>query len=257
MYTQKASIGVRFGALLLDNIFIGIACSFLFGISYYLYFAIAPFATFLYYGVCEGSSMSATLGKKICGLVVVDEHGNKLNSGQGFLRSLCRTVSSAIFGIGFLVALFDNESRALHDKMAKTFVAVNLPVVKPQMISTPQPQPSPVQRSTPMNNNPQIIGISGQFAGKAFPIAPQGIMLGRDSSSCDLAFADNTQGISRNHCKIQYNHQTQMFVVYDLGSSYGTFLSNGTKILQGQPTALRSDEEFYLASRANSFRVRI
>ena len=84
---------------------------------------------------------------------------------------------------------------------------------------------------------------------------PQGIMMGRDSAACDFVFPDHAQGISRNHCKIQFNPQTQMFVLYDLGSSYGTFLGNGVRVPQGQPMAMRPGDEFYLASRANLFRV--
>ena len=103
--------------------------------------------------------------------------------------------------------------------------------------------------------HPQIIGISGQFAGQAFPVSTHGVMLGRDPSSCDFVFPSNIQGISRNHCKLQFNPQTQMFVLYDLGSSYGTFLGSGVRVPQGQPAALRAGDEFYLASRGNVFRV--
>ncbi len=255
---QKASMGARIGALLLDGLFINIIASFLAFISFNLYAIFVVFGTFLYYGICEGSSMSATLGKKICGIIVLDENGNKLSSSQGFLRSLCRILSGIILGIGYLLALFDDENRALHDKLAKTFVAKEIPVAQQQMPIAQQmqtPNPTPVQRSVPMGVNPQIIGVAGQFAGKSFQISQQGILMGRDSASCEFAFPDNAQGISRNHCRIMYNPQTQMFVLYDLGSSYGTFLATGAKVLQGQPVALRPGDEFYLASRANTFRV--
>lgn len=46
-------------------------------------------------------------------------------------------------------------------------------------------------------------------------------------------------------------------VLYDLGSSYGTFLGNGLRVPQGQPAALRTGDEFYLASRGNVFRVEV
>ena len=103
--------------------------------------------------------------------------------------------------------------------------------------------------------NPQIIGISGQYAGRSFPVAPQGLLIGKDPSSCDLILPDGPNGISRNHCKLQFNPQTQMFILYDLGSTYGTFLGNGARVPQGQPAALRVGDEFFLGSRANVFRV--
>ncbi|HWT74387.1 MAG TPA: RDD family protein [Mobilitalea sp.] len=248
---KKASMGARIGALLLDNIFLNIINLFIFAIyPYYLFYLFySPVITFLYYGICEGSSMSASLGKKICGLVVVDERGNKLTSAQGFTRSICRIISGAICGIGYFIALFDEEGKALHDKMARTFVAVAAP--------EPYPYPSPIPVNAPMNNYPTVVCISGPCAGKAFNIPQQGITFGRDSNLCEIAFSENTKGISRIHCKVLFNYQTQMFVLYDMGSSYGTFLENGTKVLQDQPVALSSGQGFYLASNSNFFRVNI
>lgn len=258
---QKANMGARFGALLLDGIFINVACLVVLYISWDLFWLVYPFATFLYYGICEGSSMSATLGKKICQIVVVDEYGNKLTGGQGFLRSLCRAVSSITLGIGFIMALFDEQGRGLHDKMAKTFVVTAVPALSgnrhtPVIPYGQPPAAAQVQSYRGnMGENPQIIGISGQFAGKSIVVTQQGIIFGRDAASCEFVFPESTGGISRNHCRIQYNPQTKMFVLYDLGSTYGTFLGSGAKVPQGQPAALRPGEEFYLASRDNLFRV--
>lgn len=253
---KKASIGVRFGALLLDNIFINLIIVFVCVVSPYLIF-VTPFITFLYYGICEGSSMSATFGKKMCGLIVVDEYGNKLTSAQGFTRSICRIISAAILGIGFLIALFDEENKALHDKMARTFVAKMESNVIPSYIPTVATLEKPVVVSASSQHKPTIICISGQFAGRAININQQGIVFGRDHNLCDFAFPETTQGISRIHCKVLFNPQTQMFILYDMGSSYGTFLENGNRILQDQPIALRSGEGFYLASNLNFFRVNL
>lgn len=195
--------------------------------------------------------MHATLGKRICGLIVVDEQGIPIGPGKAFLRSLCRLLSGLILCIGYIIGLADPEGKALHDKLAGTFVANRVQAMPPM----PQPIPQPERRPPVMQINPQLIGVAGLFAGKSFPIRPQGIMMGRDSAACDFVFPDHAQGISRNHCKIQFNPQTQMFVLYDLGSSYGTFLGNGVRVPQGQPMALRPGDEFYLASRANLFRV--
>jgi len=240
---RKASFGLRFVALLLDGIILNIINSVFLLFYPFLFFLIAPFSTFLYYGICEGSSMSATLGKKICGLMVVDENGNKLTSAQGFTRSICRVVSMLTFGIGFLIALFDERGKALHDRMANTFV------------TSVSPSDHTAFYTQSQNNSPKVVCISGTYAGKAFPVTGQGIMIGRDKDSCEIAFPESTQGISRVHCKIQFNQQTQMFVLYDLGSTYGTFTEYSAKVLQGQPVAMKPGEGFYLASRAYLFRV--
>jgi uncharacterized RDD family membrane protein YckC len=255
---KKASLGIRFIALLLDGLFISIINGLLTLVSlyYFMFLFSGPITMFLYYGICEGSSMSATLGKKICGIVVVDEHGSKLTMGEGFLRSLCRILSGMTLGIGYLIALFDQDNRALHDRLVKTLVVTEASLSQSVPVP-PSPAPVPEKRSVTMNNQPHFIGMTGQFAGKKFYIQSQGAIIGRDAASCDFVFPDNTPGVSRNHCKISFNPQTQLFVLYDLGSSYGTFLGNGNRVSQGMPTALHAGDEFYVASRANSFRVNI
>jgi pSer/pThr/pTyr-binding forkhead associated (FHA) protein len=82
-------------------------------------------------------------------------------------------------------------------------------------------------------------------------------MMGRDQSACEFVFDSSANGISRTHCKVQFNPQTGMFVLYDLGSSYGTFLANGTRVPQGQPMALGPGEQFYLADRGCMFMVNL
>ena len=114
---------------------------------------------------------------------------------------------------------------------------------------------SPPYPSAPMEKFRNLHSSTAPQSGQAFPVSTHGVMLGRDPSSCDFVFPSNAKGISRNHCKLQFNPQTQMFVLYDLGSSFGTYLGSGIQVPQGQPAALRAGDEFYLATRANVFRV--
>ena len=242
-YRQMGPMGARIGAFFLDQIFLTlILCA---SIPYGLFPLLAVTGNLLYFGFFEGSGLHASLGKRLCGLIVVDREGVPLDFGRAFLRSLCRILSGAILGIGFLMGLLDREGRALHDQMAGTFVALRSAPELPHQ--PPRPQPEKGEETV---IHPQIIGISGQFAGQAFPVSTHGVMLGRDPSSCDFVFPSNAKGISRNHCKLQFNPQTQMFVLYDLGSSFGTYLGSGIQVPQGQPA-----DEFYLATRANVFRV--
>lgn len=254
MYRTKGSMGARIGAFILDSIFVNIIAGLVAFVSVRLYSYMLPFMNFLYFALCEGSSMSASLGKRICGLIVVDEDGLPLTYGTAFLRSLGRMISGICLGIGFLIGFFDSDGKTLHDRMAHTFVADSKVIYNPPA-PQPQPAPQPAPRKGSNQMNPKIIGISGQFAGRAFPIPSQGAMLGTDAASCDFVFPQGSPGISRNHCKIQYNPQTQMFILYDLGSSYGTFLGSGVRVPQGQPMALRPGDDFYLASQGTLFRV--
>lgn len=248
MNLQKAPLGARIGACLLDGLFVWIILMISLLVSFGLYLILLVCGSVLYFGICEGSGMSASLGKRICGLMVVDDQGQPLTTGRAFARALCRVLSGAILGIGFLIGLFDPEGKTLHDKLAGTFVTVRQPVMGGS-------QGNMGGGNAVYGRQPQLIGVAGQFAGRSFPVSTQGVLLGRDQASCDFAFPPGTQGISRNHCKVQFNPQTQMFVLYDLGSTYGTFLGSGVQVPQGQPMALRSGDEFYLASRANLFRV--
>lgn len=65
---------------------------------------------------------SATLGKMACGLKVVSATGAPITKGQAFGRSAAEVLSQLICYIGYILAAFDSEKRALHDHMAGTRV---------------------------------------------------------------------------------------------------------------------------------------
>ena len=75
----------------------------------------------VYYGYFL-STQGATPGKKLLGLAVIRPDG----SGVSFVRGMCRywatSLSGIICGIGYLMALFDDEKRALHDHLCDTRV---------------------------------------------------------------------------------------------------------------------------------------
>jgi pSer/pThr/pTyr-binding forkhead associated (FHA) protein len=160
-----------------------------------------------------------------------------------------------------LIGLFDEEGKTLHDRIAGTRVITKASLGQPnyasygnQGVQQRPAQPTPQQAA---GVQPKLIGVAGRYAGQAYLIGPQGLMMGRDQSACEFVFDNSTNGISRTHCKVQFNPQTGMFVLYDLGSSYGTFLANGTRVPQGQPMALRPGDQFYLADRGCMFMVNL
>lgn len=242
---NKASNGKRIGACVLDGLFIWIIMLVAFLISDNLGFLVSMFISVLYFGLSEGSKLGGTPGKYLCGLMVVDTQGNPLTYKKSFIRSLCRILSGMILGIGYIVGLFDADGKTLHDRMAGTMVVVRTPTQKKDIFGG--------------NAQPKLTAISGPFAGRSFLIPEQGIVIGRSRTQCSLVFpeGDEGQGISRVHCKIQFDSHKQMFILYDMGSSYGTFLGNGTRVWQGQPTFLRVGEEFYMAMPTIRFRGEI
>jgi uncharacterized RDD family membrane protein YckC len=64
----------------------------------------------------------ATPGKMAFGLVVVHPDGRSISYGRAFGRYFAEIISSLTLGIGYLIAAFDDEKRALHDRICDTRV---------------------------------------------------------------------------------------------------------------------------------------
>ena len=80
------------------------------------------------YFIVMTNKKGATLGKKILGLKVVSETGEKLSLGKIILReTIGKFVSGLIFSIGFLMAAFTEKKQGLHDKMAGSLVVYEDP----------------------------------------------------------------------------------------------------------------------------------
>ncbi len=85
----------------------GLVC-FLLSIAYYVYF--------------ETSNKQATIGKSVMNLKVIKQNGDKLNVPDAIIRYFSKILSTFIFLIGYLMVIFDDKKRALHDRIAGTFV---------------------------------------------------------------------------------------------------------------------------------------
>lgn len=64
----------------------------------------------------------ATPGKMACGLLVVRADGSAVTYARAFGRHFADLLSSLILCIGYLIAAFDREKRALHDHLCDTRV---------------------------------------------------------------------------------------------------------------------------------------
>lgn len=83
------------------------------------------------------------------------------------------------------------------------------------------------------------------------------ITLGRDAAACQLVFRDGTPGISRFHCQVTWDAGRKEFVLTDMKSSYGTFLSNGRRLTPGATYYISPGDFFYLGDRANEIRTEL
>lgn len=98
----------------------------------------------------------------------------------------------------------------------------------------------------------QITGTSGFFANNSFPVIDR-IKIGRDTTRCNVVFPPKTTGVSSLHCEVIYTGGH--LELLDRGSTYGTFLGNGTKLSVNMPYPLQIGESFYLGVPENQFRV--
>ncbi|MBU1195556.1 MAG: RDD family protein [Proteobacteria bacterium] len=65
---------------------------------------------------------SATPGKMVCGLKIVSPQNTKISYWRAFGRCFAEILSAIILYIGYIMAGFDEEKRALHDRICATRV---------------------------------------------------------------------------------------------------------------------------------------
>ncbi len=64
-----------------------------------------------------------TLGKAVLGIKVVNKQGKNPEISEVLKREVIgKILSSLLFGMGYIWALFDRNNQALHDKIARTYV---------------------------------------------------------------------------------------------------------------------------------------
>jgi len=138
-----AGFWIRFGAVLIDGILLFVV-QLIIGVFFGLAFAkslnegghavdvagifvniISIVGAWLYEALMVSSSTQATLGKMALNLKVVDVNGQRLGFGRATGRHFAKMISSLILAIGYIMAAFDPEKRALHDRIAGTRVIIN------------------------------------------------------------------------------------------------------------------------------------
>jgi uncharacterized RDD family membrane protein YckC len=78
--------------------------------------------SFLYFSVLESSWKQGTFGKILVGISVGKANGGKMSFLNSSGRYLVKILSVAILFIGCIMAAFDSKKRALHDRVADTYV---------------------------------------------------------------------------------------------------------------------------------------
>ncbi len=99
--------------------------------------------------------------------------------------------------------------------------------------------------------SPVLRSVSPQHNGMVVPLHGQPVQLGRDTTICRLVYQDGTPGVSSKHCQVYYEPRERVFVLTDLGSTYGTFLADGQRLAPNTPVKLAPGASFYLGEAVN------
>ncbi len=121
----------------------------------------------------------------------------------------------------------------------------------------PQPIPVPPVPPVPPVRSPSVRSMSHQHGGMQVPLEGRSILIGRSMPDCQIVFQSGTPGISARHCSVSWDTQSGEFLLTDLRSTYGTFLSNGQQLTPGVSVRLRPGDTFYLGERDNALRVEL
>jgi uncharacterized RDD family membrane protein YckC len=136
---KYASLGIRILAYLIDGIFV-IPLSIVFE---YIVFGDTNFEEntlsrnilnliiwTIYYGITESSKYQATIGKKICGIIVIDTEGKRLSFKKAYLRFLAQFISIIPLGFGIWSIASDEKKQAWHDMLLNCYVIKNQKEIK-------------------------------------------------------------------------------------------------------------------------------
>ncbi len=151
-------------------------------------------------------------------------------------RALWRWILCFPFGLGYWYAFFESNGQTMYDYVSKV-----------KIVS--------IKNRSKHHETPCVYRKHGDGTYEACIMDKDILMFGRNPGACNVLFDIDESGVSRCHCRIIYNKQTDMFLLEDLGSSYGTYLGNGTRISPGKAVVLLCDDKFYVGKIENEFVV--
>jgi len=114
----------RFIAAAIDSLILGIPALIFTGLSrnYATSMIAGAILGFFYYPIFESSIMSATPGKALMGMTVVNLAGERINYKTALIRFFSRYLSLLLLYVGYLMQPFTKKKQTLHDMIAGTVV---------------------------------------------------------------------------------------------------------------------------------------
>lgn len=139
----------------------------------------------------------------------------------------------------------------------------NTPPYQPQPMY-PEPQPEYGKGTVPLIPNAEgqaeplfapssqwdirnytLTAISGSLKGRSYSLRDCDCLIGRDPA-CQIRFSPDTAGVSGKHCLVCINAAGSV-ALGDVGSTYGTFLSTGRRLVPHEYVRLLPGDTFLLA----------
>jgi uncharacterized RDD family membrane protein YckC len=136
---QYAGFWIRVGAKLIDGLILGVVLVLPFVIYLFrvmaggapdpqqqivaqIIFQLGYWLVMIGFNTFFVGKFAATPGKMACGLRVIMSDGSRVSYGRACGRSLAEILSGLICNIGYIIAAFDDQKRALHDHICDTRV---------------------------------------------------------------------------------------------------------------------------------------
>jgi len=193
-------------------------------------------APWVYFSAFESGPWQATPGKRLLGLIVTDDVGNKVSFGRATARYFSKTLSSLIFCIGYIVAAFTDRKQALHDLICKTLVLKGLkseasghsvPDFRDERAYSGRREPSVNEGGSEQNwvfagfsDDGHIVRIA--FGANDPRLSGSGITVGRDPKAVDFPVSGSS--VSRSHAR--FRTLNRLLIIEDLNSTNGTFINS-------------------------------
>jgi uncharacterized RDD family membrane protein YckC len=121
----RAGFWIRFAAVIVDSLIYGIPTSIVaaaIGLEMpgqRLLSLVVGLAYFVY----QESATGQTLGKRLCGIRVVDQStGQTIDAGRALVRYLTSILSGLVCGLGYFWMLWDDNKQTWHDKTSQALV---------------------------------------------------------------------------------------------------------------------------------------
>ncbi len=188
----------------------------------------------------KARSQLLQIKEESAGFPFVQEYIDRIPAGaasQNWLTVLWIAAAVALLAVGWFV-MSRRKVQLAHAPVAKA-ATVGAPIAPPQL--SPSSQPAGVGQSYG-----SLHCVSGALSGHRFPIPKQGLLIGRDSSKCQIVLPDDA--VSKEHAWVVPLDGSVMLI--DRGSTNGVFvnsldsprvskvpLKNGDRILIGKSAA--------------------